>query len=125
MLRHLCSVALATVLLVGAANAADKVAFPSATDWGEPTKLSGLLSKPGGDGPFPAVVLLHQCNGLNDAVGAQWAKRLVGWGYAVLRVDSFAPRGLKNVCAYETKGSYDGDVFDAQLSAAVGNWVRS
>ena len=109
------------VALAMSARAADKVSFPSATDWGEPTKLTGLLNMPSGEGPFPAVVLLHQCNGMADPVVAQWAKRLVGWGYVVLRVDSFAPRGLKDVCAYETKGSYEGDVFESDTRVEDAN----
>ena len=113
MFRQLLSVVLFVGIFAGAAQATAKVSFLSATDWGDPTKLAGLLSKPAGQGPFPAVVLLHQCNGLDDVVGPLWEKRLVGWGYVVLRIDSLAPRYLKNVCAYETKGSYDGDVLES------------
>ena len=121
MFRHLLSVTILLGMLATSALAAEKVAFPSATDWGDPTKLTGLLSKPSGDGPFPAVVLLHQCMGIGDAVGPAWEKRLVGWGYVVLRIDSLAPRGLKNVCAYETKGSYDGDVFESDTRVEDAN----
>lgn len=121
MIRRLLSVMFFMGTLTAAAHAADEVTFPSATDWGDPTELSGLLSKPPGAGPFPAVVLLHQCNGMADAVGPQWEKRLRGWGYVVLRVDSFAARGLKNACAYETKGSYDGDVFESDTRVEDAN----
>ncbi len=47
--------------------------------------------------PFPAVVILHGCNGVSPHVRAL-ARRLAGWGYAALVVDSFRPRGLDNVC---------------------------
>lgn len=121
MFRQLLSIVLFVGMFAGAVQAAEKVGFPSATDWGDPTELTGLLGKPTGQGPFPAVVLLHQCNGLDDAVGPLWEKRLVGWGYVVLRIDSLTQRGLKNVCAYETKGSYDGDVFESDTRVEDAN----
>jgi hypothetical protein len=52
----------------------------------------GHLSGPKGDGPFPAIVLLHGCSGLGRA-NEVWTARLVDWGYVVLNVDSFGPRG--------------------------------
>jgi dienelactone hydrolase len=55
------------------------------------------LIKPAGPGPFPAIVLMHQCGGLNVAVAA-WARAAVSHGYAVLLVDSLAPRSVKSVC---------------------------
>jgi dienelactone hydrolase len=55
------------------------------------------LLTPGGAGPFPAVVVLHSCDGINENT-RRWADRLVGWGYAALIVDSFRPRGLSSVC---------------------------
>jgi dienelactone hydrolase len=58
--------------------------------------LTGKLTKPQGDGPFPAVVLLHGCGGIvknND----DWAERLTSWGYVALQVDSFGPRGQSNI----------------------------
>ncbi len=59
--------------------------------------VSGRLSKPSGVGPFPAVVLLHGCDGIgawNDA----WMQRLMKWGYVVLEVDSFTPRSEVSIC---------------------------
>ncbi len=60
-------------------------------------RLTGELSIPLGNGPFPAVVLMHGCNGI-ARWNKVWAKWLVGWGYVVLGVDSFNPRGEKNIC---------------------------
>ena len=68
---------------------ASPVAFPTVTDWGEPTTLTGTLATPSGKGPFPAVVMLHPCSGMESAHGKMWAARLLDWGYVVLRVDSF------------------------------------
>jgi dienelactone hydrolase len=63
-----------------------------------PLILKGSLMKPQGDGPFPAVVLLHGCNGIDDRQHI-WAWRLKKWGYVSLVVDSLEPRGVSNVCS--------------------------
>ncbi|MFT4118222.1 dienelactone hydrolase family protein [Bradyrhizobium sp.] len=55
------------------------------------------MLKPAGSGPFPAIVLAHQCSGLNPAVAA-WARAAVMHGYVVLLVDSLGPRNVKTVC---------------------------
>jgi dienelactone hydrolase len=68
------------------------------TEAGTPLMLTGKLTKPHGDGPFPAVVLLHGCRGIGVDRDAQWAKRLARWGYVALQVDSFGPRGLTTIC---------------------------
>jgi dienelactone hydrolase len=52
---------------------------------------------PPGTGPFPAVLVMHGCNGVSDHYRS-WAGRLVGWGYAAAIVDSFGPRGLHSIC---------------------------
>lgn len=68
--------------------------------------LEGRLSKPKGEGPFPAVVLMHGCGGIwrwNDV----WADRLTSWGYAVLDVDSLGPRGETSIC--DRTGSISGE----------------
>src|SRR5690348_6955805 len=55
----------------------------------EPSKpLLATLELPAGAGPFPAVIVLHGCNGIG--IGSRtWAQRLHQWGYAVLLLDSF------------------------------------
>ncbi|GEP58488.1 hypothetical protein RSO01_56540 [Reyranella soli] len=55
------------------------------------------LYLPPGDGPFPAVVVMHSCSGITDNTRT-WATRLVNWGYAALIVDSFGPRNSRSVC---------------------------
>jgi len=68
------------------------------------------LYKPGGAGPFPAIVIQHQCGGLRSSTGAwqnlailDWAKQAVSRGYVVLVLDSLGPRGVDSVC-YGVKG---------------------
>ena len=59
-----------------------------------PIEINGYLSKPEGKGPFPAVALLHGCNGLQHNVSQDWPAYLNGLGYVALAVDSFGSRGL-------------------------------
>ena len=71
----------------------------------------------------PLVILLHGCGGESPSQ-QYWIDRLTGWGYAVLRLDSFSARGLTTVCAPDaqhlaTPVDRSGDV----LSAAL--WLRT
>src|SRR5260221_12533856 len=53
--------------------------------------------KPDGDGPFPAVVVLHDCSGLgprSSGSPGRWAQELVRRGYAVIIPDSFSTPGF-------------------------------
>lgn len=57
------------------------------------------LYRPEGNGPFPALVLLHQCGGLkNNASMYDWAKQAVAKGYVVLLVDAYQQRGVDSTC---------------------------
>jgi dienelactone hydrolase len=62
-----------------------------------PLTVNATLVRPRGDGPFPAVVQLHGCGGL-EPQSYRWAHWLAGRGYVALVVDSFGPRGLKGDC---------------------------
>ncbi len=55
------------------------------------------LFMPKGDGLFPAMVVLHGCDGVAPHYRI-WARTLASWGYAAIVVDSFRPRGQTNVC---------------------------
>jgi dienelactone hydrolase len=58
--------------------------------------------KPAGPGPFPALIVLHGCDGVS-ANQRSWAARLVSWGYIAAIVDSFRPRRVSSTC--ESNGS--------------------
>jgi dienelactone hydrolase len=60
--------------------------------------IEGYLSKPDGDGPFPAVVYLHGCSGLNRIARKHFSDLLTGWAYVSLAVDSFTSRGFEEAC---------------------------
>ena len=59
--------------------------------------LDGSLTKPDGSGPFPAVVLLHGCNGVRG-FEQTWADALGNAGFVVLLIDSHGSRGIKEAC---------------------------
>jgi dienelactone hydrolase len=61
-------------------------------------RIQGYLAKPDGAGPFPAVIGLHGCAGMHDTTKQRLADDLVGRGYVVLLVDSFATRGIDQAC---------------------------
>ena len=69
----------------------------------DPAKVGPPLSNapaelylPPGTAPAGAIVVLHGCNGvgLHDR---EWTRRLAGWGFAALLIDSFGPRGFREV----------------------------
>ncbi|MER9134958.1 dienelactone hydrolase family protein [Mesorhizobium sp. M0830] len=62
------------------------------------TPLNGYLTRPLGEGPFPAIVLLHGCAGVLSNDKQTWPERLSSWGYVVLVVDSFSTRGIHETC---------------------------
>lgn len=76
-------------------------AAPASLDDGARPRMA--LFKPAGSGPFPALVLHHQCGGLGNARWQntsmmQWAKEAVSRGYVALLIDSLGPRGVDSVC---------------------------
>lgn len=75
------------------------------------TPLLGYLTRPPGEGPFPAVVVLHGCTGLFPGVRKTWSERLSSWGYVVLFVDSFSTRGIHETCDH--RGLLADRVYDA------------
>ncbi len=91
--------------LVCAAIAYDACAGESALSFmsaGSPTEITASVQKPDGAGPFPAVIIMHDCSGLgprSSGAPARWAKHLLADGYAVMMPDSFTARGLPDgVC---------------------------
>jgi dienelactone hydrolase len=60
--------------------------------------LDLYVRKPAGLGPFPAVVFLHGCAGLEWEFAGAAAGNYLSMGYAVAILDSLDGRGLANVC---------------------------
>lgn len=60
------------------------------------TSISNQVFKPPGPGPFPAVVLMHTCGGIQNPHMRQHGQEILKEGYVVLMLDSFKPRGIEN-----------------------------
>jgi dienelactone hydrolase len=90
---------IATIAVVGcAAQRPDDAPAPR-----PPLAIPLEILKPDGAGPFPAVVMLHDCSGLgrrSSGAPRRWAGELVARGYVVAIPDSFSTRGFpRGVCS--------------------------
>jgi dienelactone hydrolase len=110
-----CLAAMMLLAIQASVHATDVVHFTSAVLPPSPLKLRqakaqgkemkqepglplwGHLNKPAGTGPFPAVVLMHGCNGIRPT-HARWASQLTELGYVTLILDSLGPRSIFDVC---------------------------
>ncbi len=87
--------------------------------------VTGYLFTPAGAGPFPAVVIMHGCDGLGwlRPARSSWtlfksdAQRYVAHGYVALVLDSFEPRRIAQACGAPMTVSPTRRAWDA-LSAA-------
>lgn len=92
--------------LASAAATAGDLVFPrDVSQMSLFTSPAMALYKPEGDGPFPALILLHACSGLKSSIRnysntamLTWAKAALKRGYVVLMVDSLEQRGADTVC---------------------------
>jgi dienelactone hydrolase len=93
------SIAGALILALGSAAAAEQIEIPAGD-----VKLRATLYHPEGAGPFPAIVALHTCDGLDDGESPinqryrDWGKQLKSAGFAVLFPDSHGSHGLSSQC---------------------------
>jgi dienelactone hydrolase len=89
------------------------VRFPIASAEPHPLLLQGALRRPDGAGIFPAVVLLHGCDGDWRGLDERWGERLAAWGYLALTVDSYGPRGIESTCQGRTPANAALDAYGA------------
>jgi dienelactone hydrolase len=105
----------------------EDVAFHS-LDGHPPVKLTGRLYRPETKpsdtaAKHPAMILMHGCSGLWMVEGpmntreVDWAERFAKMGIVALVVDSFTPRGVKNMCSPDT---FQEKVYDARPLDAYG-----
>jgi dienelactone hydrolase len=59
--------------------------------------LLGKMFRPEGKGPFPAIIMIHGCRGIQP-YQKDWAQSLAKLGYLSLIVDSFTTRDEIDVC---------------------------
>lgn len=64
--------------------------------------LEGYLARPEGEGPFPAIVVIHEIFGLNENI-KDITQRFAKQGYVALGVDMFS-KGNKVLCMFRAMG---------------------
>jgi dienelactone hydrolase len=122
-MRHLTLLVLAAAVSAGITGVvAPAAAAPEAVDI--EGKLKGVIYRPEGNGPFPAIVALHGCDGLADPKAAivrryaDWGERLAAGGFVVLFPDSFAARGIGPQCGAGQRSLRSGRERVADAAAA-------
>lgn len=116
MLTFAKIVVVASILLMGQALACPQARAQSnstiveiETPLASAHPLQGYLRRPNGTGTWPAVILLHSCNGSWRRIDERWGKRIAAWGYVTLSVDSFGPRGIKTGCRDKPSADFASD----------------
>jgi dienelactone hydrolase len=125
---HLVVVAMTLTALCAGMGAACAASGPEFVEFAQgDATLKAVLFRPEGAGPFPAVVALHACGGLNDRAGAlgpryrDWAQHLTKAGFLVLFPDSYGSRGLGPQCAVRSNHLVRTRVDDAD---AARHWLQ-
>ena len=78
----------------------------------KPIILKGYLRRPDGAGRYPAIVLLHGCEGsAAERLDQNWGEKIASWGYVTLTIDSFGPRGIGNICGNRFPRDQDFDAY--------------
>ncbi len=88
---------LVVALLAGCAPTISGLSMPTTAPNGAVERIPASVLRPDGAGPFPAIVIMHDCSGLGSrgsGAPARWAGELVRWGYVVVLPDSFTTRGF-------------------------------
>jgi dienelactone hydrolase len=90
---------LCCLTLTGCASQAPEIGVRSALP---AASIPVKVLKPDGPGPFPAIVMLHDCSGLgprSSGAPARWGALLQRQGYVIVIPDSFSTRGFPDgVC---------------------------
>jgi dienelactone hydrolase len=92
VIKQILVAALLVIVAVATAVASELVSFKGS----DQENLTGRITRPGGNGPFPGLILLHGFNFM-DKYYDRWAERTAGWGYVALQMDSFGPRGQSSL----------------------------
>jgi dienelactone hydrolase len=99
---------LATPLAGCAATAMFGLSIPTSAPGQLSEQIPATLTRPEGPGPFPAVVIMHDCSGLgpqSSGAPGRWAAELGRRGHVVLIPDSFTTRGHPaGVCVQSATG---------------------
>lgn len=97
--------------LAGCAGPVSDGTIVTAAPNGAAERIPTSIARPPGPGPFPAVVILHDCSGLgprSSGAPERWSRELVARGYVTVIPDSFRTRGFPDgVCTDASPGRAD------------------
>jgi len=110
------------LLLCAGSLAAQTAVRLQGNDAGRKVSLPSELYRPRGGERSPAVAIFHGCGGPGQNT-ARMGALLASWGYVALVVDSFAGRGLKDVCGRNWPGQKDAERRAADIDASL-RWLR-
>ncbi|OUC13129.1 MAG: hypothetical protein B0A82_18865 [Alkalinema sp. CACIAM 70d] len=109
------SLALTGLLALAACKttSTQNVIYPSVHPGGRPAaeQVHARIYKPEGAGPFPAILVLHGCDGIKQHYEG-WAEVAASWGYVAVLVDSFTGRGFGQICTNTADVQPDERVLD-------------
>jgi dienelactone hydrolase len=107
----LAALVLGSWLLGACTEAVRDRSIATASPSGAGEEIPTTVSKPDGPGPFPVIVIMHDCSGLgprSSGAPARWARELVGQGYVAIIPDSFTTRGHPGgVCTDASRSRVD------------------
>ena len=86
--------------------------------------LRGYLATPAGEGPFAAVVMIHEAFGLNNQI-RRHADRLAAAGYLTLAVDLFSDGGPRRCLVGTMKSMITGEGRVFADIAAARSWLQA
>ncbi len=98
-----CIALLGVLSATHAEAASSRISYENAPFNNQPgRKIWGELKTPSGAGPFPGVLVLQACGGLDDNVTIDWPKYLNELGYAALIIDILGSRNVTSACSGNT-----------------------
>ncbi|MCW3149323.1 dienelactone hydrolase family protein [Stutzerimonas stutzeri] len=134
MLRSVLFVTLTAVTLLSHAHTTIRLKA-SEPHTARSLMLEAELFRPDGEGPFPAIVLMHGCGGWQPAVRYglhAHASFLREQGFVVLNLDSFGPRNFtggklcsNNPALYKAISYRTSDAFDAMRYLSQQSFVAA
>ena len=85
--------------------------------------LRGYLATPQGEGPFPAVLMVHEAFGLDD-ITVRHADRMAAAGYLTLAVDLYSDGGARRCLVATMRALSAGEGRAFTDLAAARDWLR-
>ena len=96
--RYIFALLVLVVSLTGCASSGSSSGSLALVDTQSKPQFKMDIYRPPTEAPYPVVIDMHGCSGIVESRKNLWIERMRDWGYALIKVDSFTPRGDDNVC---------------------------